>query len=112
MHKLADLIPFVSFFGDCPPPSSADIICACTLNVTCATLLIGEWENVSLSCGTGADERGGHGKKNKPFKSSLVRRRARWITWLPDGDCQILRSYVFGPLGLKDYGSATLLCKV
>ena len=32
--------------------------------------------------------------------------------WLPDGDSQILRSYVFGPSGLKDYGSATLRCKI
>ena len=32
--------------------------------------------------------------------------------WLPDGDSQILRSYVFGPSGLKDYGSATLCCKI
>ena len=31
---------------------------------------------------------------------------------LPDGDSQILRLYVFGPLGLKDYGSATLRCKI
>ena len=31
---------------------------------------------------------------------------------LPDGDSQILRSYVFGPSGLKDYGSATLRCKI
>ena len=28
--------------------------------------------------------------------------------WLPDGYSQIFRSYVFGPLGLRDYGSATL----
>ena len=32
--------------------------------------------------------------------------------WLPDGDSQILRLYVFGPSGLKDYGSATLRCKI
>ena len=32
--------------------------------------------------------------------------------WLPDGDSQLLRSYVFGPTGLKDYGSATLCCKI
>ena len=31
---------------------------------------------------------------------------------LPDGDSQILRLYVFGPSGLKDYGSATLRCKI
>ena len=31
---------------------------------------------------------------------------------LPDGDSQILRFYVFGPSGLKDYGSATLHCKI
>ena len=32
--------------------------------------------------------------------------------WLPDGYSQILRLYVFGPSGLKDYGSATLRCKI
>ena len=32
--------------------------------------------------------------------------------WLPDGDGQILRSYVLGPSGLKDYGSATLRRKI
>ena len=31
---------------------------------------------------------------------------------LPGGDSQIFRSYAFGPLGLKDYGSATLRCKI
>ena len=31
---------------------------------------------------------------------------------LPDGDSQILRLYVLGPSGLKDYGSATLRCKI
>ena len=36
-----------------------------------------------------------------------------WIgPWLPEGDSQILRSHVFGPSGLKDYGSATLRCKI
>ena len=34
------------------------------------------------------------------------------VTWLPDGYSQIFRSYVFGPSGLKDYGSATLRCKI
>ena len=29
-------------------------------------------------------------------------------SWLPDGHSQISRQYVFGPLGLKDYGSAML----
>ena len=32
--------------------------------------------------------------------------------WLPDGDSQILRLYAFGPSGFKDYGSATLRCKI
>ena len=32
--------------------------------------------------------------------------------WVPDGNSQISRSYVFGPSGLKDYGSATLCCKI
>ena len=31
---------------------------------------------------------------------------------LPDGDSQIIRLYVFGPSGLKDYVSATLCCKI
>ena len=32
--------------------------------------------------------------------------------WLPDGYSQILRLFLFGPSGLKDYGSATLRCKI
>ena len=32
--------------------------------------------------------------------------------WLPDGYSQYVISYVFGPLGLKDYGSALLCCKI
>ena len=31
---------------------------------------------------------------------------------LPDSDSQNLRLYVFGPSGLKDYGSAKLHCKI
>ena len=31
---------------------------------------------------------------------------------LPDGDSRISMWYVFGPSGLKDYGSATLRCKI
>ena len=31
--------------------------------------------------------------------------------WSPDGNSQLFRFYVFGPSGLKDYGSATLRCK-
>ena len=31
---------------------------------------------------------------------------------LPDGYSQIFRLQVFGPSGLKDYGSATLHCKI
>ena len=33
-------------------------------------------------------------------------------SWLPDGYSQIFRSYVSGPSGLKDYGSAMLCCKI
>ena len=33
-------------------------------------------------------------------------------SWLSDGYSLMFRSYVFGPLGLKDYGSATLHCKI
>ena len=32
--------------------------------------------------------------------------------WLPDGYSRIFISYVFGPLCLKDNGSATLRCKI
>ena len=32
--------------------------------------------------------------------------------WLLDGYSLIFRSYVFGPLGLKGSGSATLHCKI
>ena len=31
---------------------------------------------------------------------------------LPDGDSKIFRLYLFGTLGLRDYGSATLPCKI
>ena len=42
------------------------------------------------------------------------RRRERNLTEprLPDGDSLILRSYVSGPSGLKNYGSAMLRCKI
>ena len=43
---------------------------------------------------------------------SSSKRRERRSPWLPDGYGQIFRSYVFGPSGLKDYGSATLRCKI
>ena len=33
-------------------------------------------------------------------------------SWLPDGYGQISRLYGFGPSGLRDYGSATLCCKI
>ena len=36
----------------------------------------------------------------------------RSLPWLPDGFTQIFRMYAFGPSGLKDYGSATLCCKI
>ena len=42
---------------------------------------------------------------NKPSRETTDTR-------LLDGDNQISRLYVFGPLGLKDYGSATLRCKI
>ena len=32
--------------------------------------------------------------------------------WLPEWYSQIFRPYVFGPPGLKDYGSAMLRCKI
>ena len=35
-----------------------------------------------------------------------------YVPWLPDGYSQILRLYAFGPLGCKDYGSATLRWKI
>ena len=36
----------------------------------------------------------------------------RLQAWLPDDYSQIFRLYAFGPSGLKDYGSATLHCKI
>ena len=33
-------------------------------------------------------------------------------SWLPDGYSQIFGLYLFGPSGLRDYGSATLRCKI
>ena len=43
---------------------------------------------------------------------TLLRELGLDKAWLPDGDSWILRLYVFGPSGLKDYGSATLRCKI
>ena len=47
-----------------------------------------------------------------PFSDGHCRRHFLLLeedqAWLPDVFSQILRSYVFGPLGLKDYGSTTL----
>ena len=43
-----------------------------------------------------------------PRRDLRGRRLPRW----PDGYNQTLRLYVFGPSGLKDYGSATLRCKI
>ena len=39
------------------------------------------------------------------------RGRGKEGPWLPDGNSQILRSYVFGPSGLRNYGSAMLRYK-
>ena len=36
----------------------------------------------------------------------------RYEPGLPDAYSQIFRLYVFGPSGLKDYGSTTLHCKI
>ena len=41
----------------------------------------------------------------------VVNQKLCW-PWLPDGYSQILRLYVLGPSGLKDYGSATLRGKI
>ena len=41
-----------------------------------------------------------------------LQEREAATTWLPNGYSQIFRSYVFAPSGLKDYGSATLSCKI
>ena len=35
-----------------------------------------------------------------------------WSSWLPDGNYQIFRLYVFGPSDLKDYVSTMLRCKI
>ena len=37
---------------------------------------------------------------------------ATFKAWLPDGYSQTFRLYAFGPSSLKDYGSATLRCKI
>ena len=34
------------------------------------------------------------------------------MSWLPAGYSQIFRLFVFDPSGLKDYGSASLHCKI
>ena len=44
------------------------------------------------------------------LRTMLIEEEER-AAWLPDGNSQIFRSYVFGPSGLNDYGSATLRYK-
>ena len=52
---------------------------------------------------------------NSSSSSTCFRPTSQWSTslpWLPDGYSKIFRFCVFGPSGLKDYGSATLRCKI
>ena len=44
--------------------------------------------------------------------ATALRLTAATQAWLPDGYSQIFRFYLLGPSGLKDYGSATLRCKI
>ena len=48
------------------------------------------------------------------FRAECVPGDPVWrdTAWLSDGFSQILKSHAFGPLGSKDYGSATLRCKI
>ena len=48
-------------------------------------------------------------ERTRAAGAAVVRLRQ---AWLPDGYSQIFRSYVIGPSGFKDYGSATLRCKI
>ena len=45
-------------------------------------------------------------------KETATKSAAELKAWLPDGYSQIFRWCVFGPSGLKDYGSATLRSKI
>ena len=47
-----------------------------------------------------------------PGNALVVDERMQFRAGLPDGYGKIFRLYVFGPLGYKDYGSATMRCKV
>ena len=54
---------------------------------------------------------------NRPWKWDLMKENARRIVHIGSHGCQMaiaifFRSYVFGPSGLKDNGSATLRCKI
>ena len=56
------------------------------------------------------------GKLINEWEARVSKRQLPQIkAWLPDGYNQIFRLYhcmCFAPLGLKDYGSATLCCKI
>ena len=48
----------------------------------------------------------------KTIRCALGKRVRSSGAWLPDGYSRLFRLFVFGPLSLKDYGSATLRCKI
>ena len=39
----------------------------------------------------------------------MIKLPSSFRAWLPDDDSQLFRLYDFGPSGLKDYGSVTLV---
>ena len=62
-----------------------------------------------------ADEESGHGAAHvRRVRHGVVTVPSAGVSvaWLPDGNSQIFGSYAFGPFFLKDYGSATLRCKI
>ena len=67
-----------------------------------------KWLEVLFRSGLAPD----HSAQCQPHLEDRAGDRAYFRSWLPDGDSQILRSHVFGPSALKDYGSATLRCKI
>ena len=51
-------------------------------------------------------------RRRRLCKQHLSRSASTWPPWLPDGYSKKNRVYVFCPLGVKDYGSAVLPCKM
>ena len=95
---------------NCPVPHSGQFISsewsahsACPSHLHCSGMHPGEEPD---------DPEGEPGPPPRKSAADTDTENGAIPAWLPNGDGQIFRLFVFGPSGLKDYGSATLRCKI